>query len=189
VGFSGWGPTYQQPLLGLWHTRLHQYGVPLPTAAPIQRLAAPTTCQQLLHEAGFVEIAVQSEQLGYYLRTPEEWWAQMWASRNRMAVLALAPAQRAQFQADYLAEVRALATPQGIWIDVATNFAAAGSPQRRRRTGAGRRLGHLSRLTIVRTYRHAVLFHFNMRHAPANCPVSGPSGSTRRKRLASTISR
>jgi SAM-dependent methyltransferase len=72
VGFSGWGSTYQQPLLGLWHARLHQYGVPLPTAAPIQRLAAPTTCQQVLHEAGFVEIVVQSEQLGYYLRTPEE---------------------------------------------------------------------------------------------------------------------
>jgi ubiquinone/menaquinone biosynthesis C-methylase UbiE len=128
VGFSGWGPTYQQPLLGLWHARLHQYGVPLPTAAPIQRLAAPTTCQQLLREAGFVEIVVQSEQLGYYLRTPEEWWAQMWASRNRMAVLALAPAQQAQFQAEYLAEVHALATPEGIWVDVATNFARGWKP-------------------------------------------------------------
>lgn len=128
VGFSGWGPTYQQPLLGLWHARLHRYGVPLPTAAPIQRLASPTTCQQLLHEAGFVEIVVQSEQLGYYLRTPEEWWAQMWASRNRMAVLELAPAQRAQFQAEYLAEVGALATPEGIWVDVATNFARGRKP-------------------------------------------------------------
>jgi ubiquinone/menaquinone biosynthesis C-methylase UbiE len=128
VGFSGWGPIYQQPLLGLWHARLHQYGGPLPTAAPIQRLAAPTTCQQFLHEAGFVEIMVQSEQLGYYLRTPEEWWTQMWASRNRMAVLELAPAQQAQFQAEYLAEVGALATPEGIWVDVATNFARGRKP-------------------------------------------------------------
>jgi arsenite methyltransferase len=123
VGFSGWGPTYQQPLLGLWHARLHQYGVPLPTASPIQRLAAPATCQQVLYEAGFVEIVVQSEQLGYYLRTPEEWWEQMWASRNRMAVLQLAPAQREQFQAEHLAEVQALATDQGIWVDVPVNFA------------------------------------------------------------------
>jgi ubiquinone/menaquinone biosynthesis C-methylase UbiE len=37
VGFSGWGPTYQQPLLGLWHARLHQYGVP-----PPHRSADPT---------------------------------------------------------------------------------------------------------------------------------------------------
>jgi hypothetical protein len=75
-----------------------------------------------------VEVTVQSEQLGYYLRTLEEWWAQMWASRNRMAVLELAPAQRAQFQAEYLAAVRALATPEGIWVDVATNLARGCKP-------------------------------------------------------------
>ena len=131
VGFSGWGPTYQQPLLGLGGPPAGS-SVPLPTATPIQRLTAPTTCQQLLHEAGFVEVVVQSEQLGYYLRTPEEWCEQMWASRNRMAVLELAPAQQAKFQVEYLAEVRALAAPQGISVDVATNFARGRSAPSRR---------------------------------------------------------
>jgi hypothetical protein len=45
-----------------------------------------------------------------------------------MAVLELAPAQRTQFQAEYLAEVGALATPEGIWVDVATNFARGRKP-------------------------------------------------------------
>jgi hypothetical protein len=40
-----------------------------------------------------------------------------------MAVLQLAPAQREQFKAEHLAEVRALATEQGLWRDVAVNFA------------------------------------------------------------------
>jgi hypothetical protein len=77
----------------------------------------------LLHEAGFVQPEVQSEQLGYYFRTVEEYWEERWSSRSRMAVLQLAPAQREQLQAEHLAEVRALATDQGIWRGLPINFA------------------------------------------------------------------
>jgi hypothetical protein len=77
----------------------------------------------LLHEAGFVQIDVRSEQLGYYFRTVEEYWAELSASLPWRPVLQLTPAQRAQLKAEHLAEVGALATDQGIWRDVATNFA------------------------------------------------------------------
>ena len=66
---------------------------------------------------------VQSEQLGYYFRTVEEYWEESWAGPRRMTVMQLAPAQREQFKAEHLAEVGALATTQGIWRDVAVNFA------------------------------------------------------------------
>jgi arsenite methyltransferase len=122
VGFSGFGPTFRS-LRDLWEARLRQYGVSLPTASPDDRLAEPETCRRLLHEAGFVQTAVQSEQLGYYFRTVEEYWEEIWAGQRRMAVLQLAPAQREQFQAEHLAEVGALATAQGIWRDVPVNFA------------------------------------------------------------------
>ena len=122
VGFSGFGPTFRQ-LRDLWEARLRQYGVSLPTASPDDRLAEPETCRRLLHEAGFVQTEVQSEQLGYYFRTVEEYWEEIWAGQRRMAVLQLAPAQREQFQAEHLAEVGALATAQGIWRDVPVNFA------------------------------------------------------------------
>jgi SAM-dependent methyltransferase len=123
VGFSWWGPTFYQPLRDLWNARLHQYGVPLPALSPNQRLGEPATCRQLLHEAGFVQIDVRSEPLGYYFRTVEEYWAELSASLPWRPVLQLAPAQREQVKAEHLAEVKALATDQGIWIDVATNFA------------------------------------------------------------------
>src|SRR2546422_850328 len=66
VSFSAWGPTYRQPLQGLWNARLDQYGVPLPAASPNLgphnlRLADLETCRRLLHEAGFVQIEVQRE--------------------------------------------------------------------------------------------------------------------------------
>ncbi len=123
VGFSGFGPTFLQPLRDLWEARLRQYGVSVPTASPNQRLEEPVTCRRLLHEAGFVQTEVQSEQLGYYFRTVEEYWEEVWASQRRMDVLQLAPAQREQFKAENLAEVRALATAQGIWRDGAVHFA------------------------------------------------------------------
>jgi ubiquinone/menaquinone biosynthesis C-methylase UbiE len=123
VGFSGWGPTFGQPQQDLWDARLRQYGVSVPTASPNLRLAEPETCRWLLHEAGFVQIEVQREQLGYYFRMVEEYWEEVWASRSRMSLLQLTPAQREQFQAEHLAEVGVLATEQGLWRDVAVNFA------------------------------------------------------------------
>jgi hypothetical protein len=90
---------------------------------PAQRLAEPDTCRRLLHETGFVHNEVQSEQLGYYLRTVDEWWEELLASLNRLAVLQLSPTQRDQLQAEYLSEVQALATDKGIWVDVPVNLA------------------------------------------------------------------
>jgi ubiquinone/menaquinone biosynthesis C-methylase UbiE len=123
VRFSGFGPTGGQPMRDLWTARLRQYEVSLPTVLQDYRLAEPETCRRLLHEAGFVQSEVQSEQLGYYFQTAEEYWEDMWASQRRMIVLQLAPAQREQFKAEHLAEVGALATAQGIWRDGAVNFA------------------------------------------------------------------
>ena len=121
VGFSGWGPRPRQSVWDLLTTRLQQYGVPRSGLG--QRLEEPETCRRLLHEAGFVQIEVQSEQLGYYFRTVEECWEEVWSHSTRIALLQLAPAQREQFKAEHLAEVGVLATDQGIWRDVATNFA------------------------------------------------------------------
>jgi arsenite methyltransferase len=123
VGFSGFGPTFSQPLVDLWNARLRQYGVSLPTVSQDYRLAEPETCRRLLHEAGFVQTEVQSEQLGYYFRTVAEYWEERSSTRAGLAILRLAPDQREQFKAEHLAEVRALATEQGIWRDVAVNFA------------------------------------------------------------------
>ena len=66
---------------------------------------------------------VQSEQLGYYFRTVEEYWEEILAGRRGLMFLQLAPAQREQFKAEHLAEVKELATAQGIWRDGAVHFA------------------------------------------------------------------
>ncbi len=123
VCFSGFGSTFHQPFRSLWNARLRRFGVSLPAPSPTYRLADPATCRQLLHEAGFAQIEVQSEQLGYYLRTAEEWWEENWATPMRMPLLQLSPERQAQFKREHLAEAAALATSKGLWVDVAANFA------------------------------------------------------------------
>jgi ubiquinone/menaquinone biosynthesis C-methylase UbiE len=124
VAFSGQGSTLLQPLLDLWDARVRHYGVSVPPPSQNQRLLAATeTCRRLLHEAGFVQTEVQSEQLGYYFRTVEEYWEEISAGRRGLMFLQLTPAQREQFKTENLAEVQALATAQGIWRDGAVHFA------------------------------------------------------------------
>ena len=124
VAFSAQGSTLLQPLLDLWDARLRHYGVSVPPPSPNQRLLAePETCRRLLHEAGFVQIEVQREQLGYYFQTVEEYWEEMLAGRRGVTFLQLTPAQREQFKAEHFAELKELATAQGIWRDGAVHFA------------------------------------------------------------------
>lgn len=122
AGFSSFGPSFLQPLRDLWTARMRQYGL---TAAslPTHRLADAATCEALLREAGFTQIEVRSEQLGYYLPTPRGRWADIRAGLEGKPLLQLAPAQREQARAEHLAELTALTTAQGIWVDAPALFA------------------------------------------------------------------
>jgi ubiquinone/menaquinone biosynthesis C-methylase UbiE len=124
AGFSSFGPTFLQPLRDLWEARLRRYGLqaaPLPT----HRLADPDICRQLLVGAGFTHDHVCTEQLGGYIRTADERWTDIQAGPEGKPWLALDPAQREQARAEHFAELTALATPQGIWVDVPAIFALA----------------------------------------------------------------
>ena len=71
---------------------------------------------------------MQVEQLGYYLRTTDEWWDEIWYSGQRQTIGQLAPEALAQFKAEHLAEAAELATDQGIWLDAPVNFACGRKP-------------------------------------------------------------
>jgi hypothetical protein len=122
LGFSSFGPTFLQPLRGLWEARLRHHGLTA-AALPTHRLADPATCEALLREAGFPRVEVRSEQLGYFLPTPRDRWADLLAGLEGKPLLQLPPERREQVEAEHLAELAALATPEGIWVDVATLFA------------------------------------------------------------------
>jgi ubiquinone/menaquinone biosynthesis C-methylase UbiE len=71
VAFSTSGDTLFQPMGTMFNARLERYGVLLPSP---QRLRDPAQCRTLLHDAGFEDIEVHTEQLGYYLRDVDAYW-------------------------------------------------------------------------------------------------------------------
>jgi ubiquinone/menaquinone biosynthesis C-methylase UbiE len=131
IAVSGYGESAFRPLSDLFEARIRSYGVQL--AAPVrpfswQRLTEPEQCLSLFRDAGLERIEVFSEQLGYSLGDASEWWQIIWNSGFRGPVSQLTPEQLDQFKREHLAEVEQLATPRGIWLDMAAIFAIGHKP-------------------------------------------------------------
>ena len=127
LGFTSFGASLMHPLAALWANRLRQHGI-VPPVPPTLRLADPQLCAQLLREAGFADVAVESEQLGYFLATTAARWVELAASLEGLPLARMTAAQRAQIEAEHLAELDALVTAQGIWVDVPANLAFGQRP-------------------------------------------------------------
>ncbi len=108
---------YFQPLRDLFFARAGDYGVAKPPQTWMQ-VASEAGCRELFAQAGLSEIRVEKRNLGYHLTSAEEWWSVVWNAGFRRIVNAIAPAERERFQAEHLAEIAALATKQGIWLDI-----------------------------------------------------------------------
>jgi ubiquinone/menaquinone biosynthesis C-methylase UbiE len=125
VAFSAFGATLFQPMMTMLTDRLQTYGVSLPPRRPRQRLATPERCRDLLQEAGFSDLEVRTEQLGYYLSDANAYWEDTvrWNGSRRDLLSQVPPDKLDQFRAEHLADVSALATDQGIWVDNPCIFA------------------------------------------------------------------
>ena len=83
---------------------------------------------RFLQEAGFSEIAVTSEQLGYYLPNVEQSWALIWNTGARIPLQYLPPPLVEQIKAEYLAMMAESTTDQGVWIDWQALFCLGRKP-------------------------------------------------------------
>ena len=99
-------------------------GVSLPNIN--EPLGTPETCHNLLQKAGFQDIEVRTEQFGSYLSLNDakgSWNGRCHPKGNPL--LQLSPEQLEQCNAEYIAELEALATDKGIWTDITTFFVLA----------------------------------------------------------------
>lgn len=99
-----------------------RYGIFLPN--PNEPLDTPEKCHKMLREAGFKDIEVITEQFGFgnYISNAESAWDRNLNSACGNPLLQLSPEKLEQCKAEYIAELEALATDQGIWNDVTTQF-------------------------------------------------------------------
>ena len=127
LAFTAFAATMLQGLRERFVAALARHGHP-PTPAPAMRLQQPDACRRLLEGAGFVDVEVWTEQLGYHLPDPEARWREIEASLEGRALAGVPADVVAQVREEHLAELAELVGPDGIWVDVATNFATGRAP-------------------------------------------------------------
>lgn len=119
-----------QPLAELFCERLAACGGPELTPADFgwQRLADAETVRQLLTGAGFEAIESSTEQLGYHLQSPQEWWEVIWNTGFRGCLAGLDDAALEAFRQQHLEQVGALFRDGVLWLDVPVIFTSARVP-------------------------------------------------------------
>ncbi len=115
------------PLAARFLDRLAAFGVDT-REERWRRLAEPAECEDLLRTAGFTDVQITTEQLGFHLDGPEDWWTIIQSSGYRGLLDALDEDARTPFREQHLAELRPLETEQGLWLNVETLFIAARRP-------------------------------------------------------------
>ena len=108
---------YFHPLKDLMVKRLEAYGVQMPPQT-WKRIANEAGCRQLFQQTKLANIAVTQKNVGYYLANADEWWDIVWNAGYRRMVARLSAWDQEQFKQEHLAEIAALRTDKGIWLDV-----------------------------------------------------------------------
>ncbi len=126
VAFSSFNETAFKPMSTRFRTQIENYGALFPSASG--RLDTPEKCFNLMQEIGFEEIEIQTEQLGYYLSSIDEWWELVWNAGFRIPLSQIPAEKLEQFKAEHLAAIETLMTDQGIWLDVETIFVMGKKP-------------------------------------------------------------
>lgn len=97
-----------------------KHGISLPNCN--EPLGTVEKCHQLLGDAGFSNIAIETEQLGSYLSISKakNYWTphKAWMTPGGNPLLQLSQEQLAKLKVAYDAEIESLATAEGVWEDI-----------------------------------------------------------------------
>jgi hypothetical protein len=78
-----------------------------------------------MKSAGYVDIQIQSKQMGYYLKNSLEWRDVLWNSGYRGLLSRLSGEDLKRFMNEHLKEVKGVANANGIWLEVEVLLATA----------------------------------------------------------------
>lgn len=126
LAFSSFGPEFMQPFYKMFFDGLSRYDKqPPPGQGFITKTDTLRDCQMLLENAGFVDISVTMEQLGFYIPDLSDYWKEVSSGAARLRLDRLSPIDLEKFKAEHLSEVESLRTEQGIWINVPVIYSLA----------------------------------------------------------------
>jgi len=115
------------PMSELYINRIQKYGVERPSI-PWKRISTEGKCASLLGNSGLIDVRVIIKDVGYYLKSIDEWWDVIWNGGFRRYLSPFSAHDLEKFRKEHLAEVAKLATENGIWMDVKVLYAIGTKP-------------------------------------------------------------
>jgi ubiquinone/menaquinone biosynthesis C-methylase UbiE len=109
------------PNVDLFLERIQSYGITPPDFS-WKNISTEVQFLSLYERSGLKEIAVYHRDVGYFLKDAEEWWSVIWYAGFRGLVAQLDEEKLERFRQEHLEEIAALATPQGIPLNVKVLF-------------------------------------------------------------------
>jgi ubiquinone/menaquinone biosynthesis C-methylase UbiE len=126
LAFTSFGERFLQPIIKPLGERLSRYfGEAPPVPFFIERTNTPDKCRALLKGAGFKDMDITTEELGFYLPDLVAYWQEISQTFVRLHLIRLSPADYERFKAEHLSEMKSLLTDQGIWLEIPTHFSVA----------------------------------------------------------------
>ena len=125
--FTSFGAEAFRPMIDLFMARFNCY-CPGAKPAAAGRLNTPEQCRELLTAAGYTDVEVASEPLGYHLKDAADWWEVVYNSGLRGMLDQLPQEYRLAFQREHREEVERLVSARGLWRNVETLFSFGRKP-------------------------------------------------------------
>lgn len=126
VLFTTFAANVFAPLLGDLRRSLERRGMHL--TLPWESLSDRQALESMMHAAGFEDVDVSEEQLGYHLQDAQQWW-QVVQYSGLLSLINPSSAQAiAALQSEHLAEVESGTTSDGLWLDVPILFVRGHKP-------------------------------------------------------------
>ena len=126
VLFTTFAANVFAPWLGDLCCRLEQAGMPM--TLPWERLSDRQAIEAMMHAAGFDDVEIGEEQLGYHLEAAQQWWEVVQYSGLLSLVDPSAAPAIESMQSAHLAEVASGMTADGLWLDVPVLFVHGRKP-------------------------------------------------------------
>jgi ubiquinone/menaquinone biosynthesis C-methylase UbiE len=126
LAFTSFGERFLQPVIKLLGERLSKYfGQSPPVPFFIERTNTPDKCQILLKDAGFEDIHITTEELGFFLPDLSAYWQEISQTFVRLHLIRLSASDYEKFKAEHLSDMKSLLTDKGIWLEIPTHFSVA----------------------------------------------------------------
>lgn len=93
-----------------------------------QMLDTPAELQAVLHQAGFVDIRLITEEADWVCADAEAWWATQWSISIRATLEQMAPAVLERYKAEVFEKIQALKQPDGIHTCLQAHLAVGTKP-------------------------------------------------------------